>query len=1061
MRPILLLLLFGLCTVQAFGQVQKSTFDLFGDAKPEPAEKAYKQVTEGTLLTIDLEELKALREAAPNYFNIDIPLTNGNSLELHLGKINIFAEGFKLETSSGSRTSDIDLGVHYKGVVAGHSGSLVTVSVYEQELVAVFSDGRHSYELAKLNDKADRYILYRTVDLAERLKKQLLQFECHTETEGRDLPDYADDQLFGVSDNRNGCKVIQVYLVADFSYYTVCGSDVTETSNRLTAVFAQTMTIYTAESINMVTSGIFIWDTNDNAFDEGADSETQRNQFRDYYNSTGAGWPGDLAQLISGTTVSATGGGGIAFFDGLCTSDSYALTRAGGSSPILDWTMYSRFVKVLTHEIGHNLNSRHTHACVWNGDGTTIDDYGNVSPGGNPYEDAEGGACLEEPYKLNVFPTIMSYFDSRNHGTFNMTNGMGTQPGNVMRNYVMNAGCLDDGSNVPPVARCQDVTVQLDVNGNGSTTAAAVDDGSYDACGGLQPLVLSQTSFTCADVGQNPEILTVTDLDGNSSLCALTVTVEDNVAPSAECQNVTVQLNANGDGSTSVAAVNDGSSDACGIQSLVLSQSSFNCSHVGNNAETLTITDVNGNSDICNFFVTVEDNVPPEALCQNVTIQLDANGDASTSTAVVDIGSNDACGIASLALSQTDFDCDEVGGNPETLTVTDVNGNGSVCNFTVTVEDNIKPTAVCFDPTVALQPNGLYTLQLSDIFDDVNSSDNCSISSADFPGVTYTCDDAYLTFPVVLTVEDPSGNTDDCTAMVTVEIGTALPPEWTANDIGDQGDGSFYEYDPCVNDDPSLGDFTIGTGGYNLIPQNSDNLAFASVPLCGNGGIQARIRDVVGGYAGLMIRESSDPGSKMYAMYSNLTNLLRREIRYTQNGPRNSNLFYASFPKWLRLTRQGDLIRAFYSNSNGGSWILFHQAYLPMSSCVEMGLAVFSTDPFGDATAVIGEVRYMSQGGSLAMPNTMAWEAESAPVTKAGIFPNPVRDAFTLQFSRPLAAEGQAALLNEFGQRITQQPLVEGETELDWDAASLPAGLYFLEVFTEDGYREVLKVVRQ
>ncbi|MCR9052625.1 MAG: M12 family metallo-peptidase, partial [bacterium] len=857
MRPIFLLLLFGFCTMPAFGQEQKPTFDLFGDAKPEPAEKTYKQVTDGTLLTIDLEELKALHEAAPSHFSIDLPQADGSSLVLHLGKVNIFAKDFKVETSLGNRTEDVDLGVHYKGVVAGHaSSSLVTVSVYEQQLVALFSDGRNNYELAKLKSEADRYILFRTADLEERLKEQLLQFECHIETEGRDLPEYTEDQLFGVSDSRGGCQVIQVYLVADFSYYTVCGSDLTETTNRLTAVFAQTMNIYTAENINMVMSGIFVWQTEDNAFEEDSSAAFQRNQFRDYYNTTGAGWPGDLAQLISGTSTFDTGAGGIAFFNGLCTSDSYALTRAGGSAPIVDWTMYSRFVKVLTHEIGHNLDSRHTHACVWNGDNTTIDDYGNVDPMGVVVDEPEGESCLDTPYKLGVFPTIMSYFDSFGHGTFNMTNGMGSQPGNVMRNYVMNAGCLDDGSNVPPVARCQDVTVQLDANGNGSTTAAAVDDGSYDACGGLQPLVLSQTSFTCAEVGENTEFLTVTDLDGNISFCFLTVTVEDNIPPSALCQNVTVQLDANGNGSTTAAAVNDGSGDACGIQSISLSQTSFGCAEVGNNLETLTVVDVNGNLN--------------------------------------------------------------------------------TCNTTVTVEDNIKPVPVCFDPTVELQPNGLYTLLQSDIYDAINSSDNCSIASVDFPGVTYTCDDAYQTFPVVVTIEDPSGNTGQCTAMVTVEIGTALPPEWTANDIGDQGDGSFYEYDPCVNDNPNLGDFTIGTGGYNLIPQNADNLAFASVPLCGDGGIQARIRDVAGGYAGLMIRESSDPGSKMIAVYSNLTNLLRREIRYTQNGPRSSNTSYASFPEWLRLTRQGDLIRAFYRNTNGGSWVLFHQAYLPMSNCVEM-----------------------------------------------------------------------------------------------------------------------------
>ncbi|MBK9453142.1 MAG: hypothetical protein IPN95_27805 [Bacteroidetes bacterium] len=92
---------------------------------------------------------------------------------------------------------------------------------------------------------------------------------------------------------------------------------------------------------------------------------------------------------------------------------------------------------------------------------------------------------------------------------------------------------------------------------------------------------MSQTAFVCAEVGANTEVLTVTDVNGNSSTCTTTVTVEDNVAPVAVCQNVTVQLNNTGTGATTAAAVNNGSSDACGIQSLILSQTNFVCAEVG------------------------------------------------------------------------------------------------------------------------------------------------------------------------------------------------------------------------------------------------------------------------------------------------------------------------------------------------------------------------------------------------------------------------------------------------------------------------------------------------
>jgi hypothetical protein len=55
-------------------------------------------------------------------------------------------------------------------------------------------------------------------------------------------------------------------------------------------------------------------------------------------------------------------------------------------------------------------------------------------------------------------------------------------------------------------------------------------------------------------------------------------------------------------------------------------------------------------------------------------------------------GSNDNCGIASIIASKTQFTCADLGDNTVTLTVTDLSGNSASTTATVTVQDNIAPT---------------------------------------------------------------------------------------------------------------------------------------------------------------------------------------------------------------------------------------------------------------------------------------------------------------------------------------------------------------------------------
>jgi hypothetical protein len=235
-----------------------------------------------------------------------------------------------------------------------------------------------------------------------------------------------------------------------------------------------------------------------------------------------------------------------------------------------------------------------------------------------------------------------------------------------------------------PVANCQNATVSLDATGNGSIGVADIDFGSTDNCG-IDTEVLNNTSFTCANVGANTVILTVTDVHGNVSTCSSIVTVNDLVAPVAICQNVTVSLDAAGQGSTSAAAVNNGSSDACGIASLSLNNSSFTCANVaGPNTVILTVTDVNGNATTCSASVTVQDLVAPVITCPaNITVNA-PTGQCSTTVAWV-TNATDACGIASIVSNPASGSVFGTGTRTVTSVATDVNGNTSSCSFTVRV----------------------------------------------------------------------------------------------------------------------------------------------------------------------------------------------------------------------------------------------------------------------------------------------------------------------------------------------------------------------------------------
>ncbi|MDC1162363.1 FG-GAP-like repeat-containing protein, partial [Tenacibaculum sp.] len=241
-----------------------------------------------------------------------------------------------------------------------------------------------------------------------------------------------------------------------------------------------------------------------------------------------------------------------------------------------------------------------------------------------------------------------------------------------------------------PTVVTQNITVQLDATGSVSITPTQIDTSSSDNCS-IQSMSLDTTSFDCTKVGANTVSLTITDVNGNSDTKTATVTVEDKVIPTVITQNIVVQLDATGNVSITPAQINNGSSDICGIQTISLDKTTFDCTNVGANTVSLTVTDVNGNSDTKTATVTVEDKVLPAVITQNITVQLDVTGNVSITPVQINNGSSDNCSTQSMSLDITSFDCTKVGTNTVNLTVTDVNGNSDTKTATVTVEDKGVP----------------------------------------------------------------------------------------------------------------------------------------------------------------------------------------------------------------------------------------------------------------------------------------------------------------------------------------------------------------------------------
>ena len=340
---------------------------------------------------------------------------------------------------------------------------------------------------------------------------------------------------------------------------------------------------------------------------------------------------------------------------------------------------------------------------------------------------------------------------------------------------------IDVQDTIAPTVITQSVTVFLDASGSVSIDTSDVNNGSFDNCA-IDTMYLSNENFNCADTGSNTVTLYVADINGNMDSATSTVTVMDTTAPTISVNSgFTLYLNASGSAAISMDSINNGTSDNCGIESLALSDSLFDCSDTGSFSITCTATDFSGNVDIGSISITVLDTIIPTVAIQNVTITLNSSGFASVTAAMVNDGSFDNCAIDTMFLSDTTFSCDSVGGNAVTLYVIDKSGNIDSANAIVTVVDSVPVELNTYSSIdVYLNGGGFFELD-SSIFDSA-STDNCGIVTMTLSQDTVWCADAPST-NVTVTAMDAYGNISTSNVLVNV-WDTILPTVLAIDTLG-------------------------------------------------------------------------------------------------------------------------------------------------------------------------------------------------------------------------------------------------------------------------------------
>jgi hypothetical protein len=409
---------------------------------------------------------------------IDVPLEDGMpSYIADLTRVGVFTPNAKIvvhhadsiEVLPAPNNVYLRGTVRAKGAVDGDISANITVRASGE--VRGILTGKGEYWMIGSSSAKQAGLIIRKVDTDSEVAAGPAAYSYNWGTDALEPPpDPLLKQSSAIMAARKASYTAQIAVETDYEYYQLFGN-ATDAADYAADIISYASGVYDSEvDTSLYLSHVSLWTTNTDPWNETS-SVCLLYQFGRYWNDNNGAVTRTTALYFSGKST----GGGVAWVGVLCRAQfSLDITLSGcGLSPAYDnyggaygfiGSLSGAFdinnpqviwdIVAVSHELGHNFDSDHTHC------------YGGIGGNANPVDECYAGECggtgcfcgtPSLPCGVSGCGTIMSYCHLLSGGMSNITFTMGeghpygVEPGrvpDVMNAHVVWAdanysGCLD------------------------------------------------------------------------------------------------------------------------------------------------------------------------------------------------------------------------------------------------------------------------------------------------------------------------------------------------------------------------------------------------------------------------------------------------------------------------------------------------------------------------------------------------------------------------------------------------------------------------------------------